>query len=255
MKQKISLVLVLLLAFSFIISGCGCRHQWKEPTCTEAGVCTVCGQAQGAALGHNKGEWETGEEATIFNSGTRIRPCTRCGMTMSTERYELSCYSANGLAVFSPSEFTKKYNEISGKLGSAIKAEEYSMNGVYVTSLTVDGNNVIVSYSKNGEPYNDREMLVKGIDQMTIVFDATTALKNYASMAESLIIYFMSFDPYLGIEDAGRMTTTLVSGIAYNSEKISTFAQNGVTHVLTVDEDGNFVIVTFFEEIDYQPEE
>ena len=255
MKQKISLILILLIAFSVIISGCGCRHQWQEATCTEASVCTACQQVQGAALGHNKGEWETGEEATILSSGTRVRKCTRCDMTMATERYELSCYSENGVALFSPSEFVKKYNKISENLGSDIKAEEYSMDGVYITALTVDGNDVIVSYSKGGENYNDREMLVKGIDQMTMVFDAKIAIENYASMAESLIIYFMSFDPYLQIEEAGTMTTTLVSGIAYNSDKLSTFAQNGVTHALTVDDNANFVLVTFFEEVNYQPEE
>ncbi|MBE6730812.1 MAG: hypothetical protein E7564_03880 [Ruminococcaceae bacterium] len=255
MKQKVSLLLALILTFSIIISGCGCRHQWKEATCTEASICTVCQQVQGAALGHNKGEWETGEEATIFNSGTRVRNCTRCGMTMATERYELTCYSENGQALFSPSDFTKKYNEVAGKLSSEIKAEEYSMNGVYITSLKIGESEFIISYSKGGENYGDTEMLAKGLDQMTVVFEAQAAIDNYTSLVEAFIIYFMSFDPCLQIEEAGTMVTTLFSGIAYNSDKISTFALNGVTHALTYDDEANFVLVTFFEEIDYQPEE
>ena len=210
MKQKISIVLVLLLAFSFIISGCGCRHQWNAPTCTEAGVCTVCKQVQGAALGHNKGEWETGEVATIFNSGTRIRPCTRCGMTMATERYELSCYSENGLAVFSPSEFTRKFNEISDKLASAIKAEEYSMNGVYVTSLTVDENKaVITSTNKINIPIdleklrvNESRKLIIGIRSEDI--QVSTKKKGIEAVVTNIEVLGSECLVYLvidGIED------------------------------------------------------
>ena len=61
---------------------CGARrhvHTWREATCTEPKTCTVCGETEGEALGH---QWDDGrviKTATCQETGERFRTCRVCG--------------------------------------------------------------------------------------------------------------------------------------------------------------------------------
>ncbi len=67
MKKLVSLVLIIVMVFS--IAGCGCSHTWSEADCTNAAVCTKCGESGSQALGH---DWpEAGCESAAS--------CRRCG--------------------------------------------------------------------------------------------------------------------------------------------------------------------------------
>ena len=69
MKKRITLALILLLAFS--LCACGHSHTWKDATCTEPKTCTECGATEGEPAGH------TWKEATC----TEPKTCTECGAT------------------------------------------------------------------------------------------------------------------------------------------------------------------------------
>lgn len=74
MNRKIKLIVsttILCCFVALLLAGCGCKHEWKEATCTEPRTCALCGETEGAALGH---EWTN---ATC----TSPRTCTRCGET------------------------------------------------------------------------------------------------------------------------------------------------------------------------------
>ena len=77
-KRILMLVLSLLMVLSITIglSSCDifgeqtCNHQWKDATCTEAKVCTVCGKTEGEALGH------------VIVTDKAVAPtCTETGLT------------------------------------------------------------------------------------------------------------------------------------------------------------------------------
>lgn len=70
-KKKSLLTLAFALALCMALTSCGCSHQWTEATCTQARVCTKCGETEGEPLGH------TWQEATC----TEARTCTKCGET------------------------------------------------------------------------------------------------------------------------------------------------------------------------------
>ena len=93
-----SIAIILVINFLFLLSACGCEHQWEnatclapktcvlcgdtegelaehefaEATCTEPKTCTVCKQTLGKAKGHNL------QDATCTSPET----CTECGFTV-----------------------------------------------------------------------------------------------------------------------------------------------------------------------------
>lgn len=71
--KKYSMISVLLLAVLLvgILTGCGCKHEWKEATCTEPSICSLCGKEEGEPRGHS---WL---DPTCEDPKT----CRRCGKT------------------------------------------------------------------------------------------------------------------------------------------------------------------------------
>lgn len=70
MKKLIAVVILVILCVS-VLSGCGCEHDWKEATCTEAKSCSLCGETEGEPAGHG---WN---EATC----TEPKTCSACSLT------------------------------------------------------------------------------------------------------------------------------------------------------------------------------
>lgn len=74
MKKSVKYTIVVIVLLSFLLlmlTGCVCKHEWVEATCTEPKTCALCGETEGEALGHN---WSN---ATC----TSPKTCARCGMT------------------------------------------------------------------------------------------------------------------------------------------------------------------------------
>lgn len=70
MKKHLKLARIGL-CLALLLTGCSCKHQWIEATCTAPRMCGKCQEVSGEALGH---AWA---EATC----TAPRTCTRCGTT------------------------------------------------------------------------------------------------------------------------------------------------------------------------------
>lgn len=69
MKKKIAFAF-LIAGFLFVLSGCGCRHEWLPADCVNPQRCALCGKEEAAALGHF---WL---EATC----TTPKNCSLCGL-------------------------------------------------------------------------------------------------------------------------------------------------------------------------------
>jgi len=51
MKKKLA-VIALFLVMLLALSGCACKHEWVEATCTVAKTCSKCQEVEGEPLGH-----------------------------------------------------------------------------------------------------------------------------------------------------------------------------------------------------------
>ena len=51
MKKKLTIVALFLL-LTLVLTGCACKHEWVEATCTLPKTCQKCEEVEGEALGH-----------------------------------------------------------------------------------------------------------------------------------------------------------------------------------------------------------
>jgi len=70
MKNKI-LLTVLAVICVFLLTACGCSHEWTNADCDAPRKCSLCGETEGQALGH------TWQEPNC----TMPKTCTTCGVT------------------------------------------------------------------------------------------------------------------------------------------------------------------------------
>ena len=70
MKRTIP-VTILAFILAFCLTACGCKHEWKEATCTNPKTCALCGKTEGEVKAH---QWQ---DATC----TAPRTCKDCGLT------------------------------------------------------------------------------------------------------------------------------------------------------------------------------
>ena len=239
MKKVICLVLLSVLC-AVMFSACGCSHEWAEATCTSPKTCSLCGETEGEALGHTAGEWKVETEATIFGAGKRIRPCTRCGTAVSTERYELVNFFEGGKSLFTPEEYYEFYTQLAEGIYSGMEIKAVENYGVYTVIMSIDGVDTakVYFYSEG----NSADKGERGVDTVEFKFLSSTAQEYMAEISEAMMIHFMALDPTVGISDAGSMCTKLFEGVTYNSDGIAYLDNNGLSYTFFVDSDGIFYL-------------
>lgn len=70
------------------LSGCGCRHEWQEATCTTPETCLLCGKTRGEPYGHIQGDWVEIQSPSYEVSGIRVINCPICGEETDREYFE-----------------------------------------------------------------------------------------------------------------------------------------------------------------------
>ncbi len=91
-------VLVLLIALSAVMTGCSCKHEWKDATCDTPKTCTKCNEAEGEALSH---KWA---DATCETAKT----CSLCqkteGNALGHKWADATCETAKTCSVCNKTE-------------------------------------------------------------------------------------------------------------------------------------------------------
>lgn len=51
--MKKAFLIGIVLSICCLLSACGCKHEWKDATCTTPKTCTLCGKTEGEPIEHN----------------------------------------------------------------------------------------------------------------------------------------------------------------------------------------------------------
>ena len=96
--NKKTILFLTICSISLILASCSHSHSWQGATCTQASICSECGEIQGSPLGH---AWQ---EATC----TSAKKCTICNTTegtpLSHDWQEATCTTAKQCKICSATE-------------------------------------------------------------------------------------------------------------------------------------------------------
>ncbi len=166
MKRKIFVVLCAAVAVSMLLTGCACRHKWKDATCTEPKTCEKCGETEGEPLGHDfleatceeprrcqRCDFSEGEKLEhVWAEATPVKPkeCVLCGKTEGgaeidgtwERKLEVGAWQYvidTGRGTYSMVQVGKNYSDKLGEYEIHAISDTRLSDGTYIMELTQDG--------------------------------------------------------------------------------------------------------------------
>ena len=121
---------ILCLALILCLSGCACKHEWAEATCTEPKTCTKCGETEGDPLEHTPGEWVQDEPDYVTGLVWLRQYCSVCGKELDTDLKSLTSFHNGDTFLFTPQQFVDRLNSI-----FSVLTKNYSFFGSYSAQL------------------------------------------------------------------------------------------------------------------------
>lgn len=110
MKKKAIVALALCLVLA-ALSGCGCKHEWKEATCTEPSTCAKCGETKGEPLGHDA-VWEVKSSDFVAAKRTMVFKCQDCGEELETKEETLTTFVEDGKFIFGAQDYIARLQKL-----------------------------------------------------------------------------------------------------------------------------------------------
>lgn len=223
-------------------SGCSARvtyeyvsalgHKPTAPaTCTDAAICSVCGDVVIAAKGHKFTEWEIIVEASGSNDGLKRRFCLRCGdveeivIASTGEITDLDFDSYMDMIDFILRDYLKL-----GKGVLTLKSSNDNIDVIYTITADCDDKNTIFSikaiqtyenfegiqtyygeiiykngtiFQKNGENDTDKYVLVTDLDTLTGPYEAFDDLliEAFDEINPSFELFFNTIDSVMDFNE------------------------------------------------------
>ena len=105
--RRLFAALLACALLALMLSGCACKHEWKEATCTTPRTCTKCGETEGEPLGHDA-VWETVSADRVAGTRSVRLKCAVCGEVLETKEEDLDTVVEDGHFTFTPKEFVER---------------------------------------------------------------------------------------------------------------------------------------------------
>lgn len=144
-KKMFCMVLCLCLCVS-VLTGCGCKHEWMEASCTAPKTCNLCGETEGEVLAHSFNGW------VDVDAETEERTCSVCDYSeQQTVDREAKLYS------ILEGHWIDYGSIINGQFLTYEYMSEISDGDIEEGNMTFDFDsqgNVTYSFTDSGDQYN-----------------------------------------------------------------------------------------------------
>ena len=231
MKRIISALLLVAMC-CLLLTGCMCKHEWKDATCTTPTTCTLCNKTEGEPTGHIPGDLVSGEIDFASKTSLSYQRCRICSEYLSNETVSLTSMVNGSHFIFTPNQFNDGM-------------ESYYAGTYTMETDTLDSGALIsMIYDASGSSIG-AIMYLNGGDSLTMS-DADSALIN------GMICYWYTEDNAVIID---AMTGLLCGCDASYDEQGAlnalsamidaypdTYTTNGFNYTVTLN-DGDFVFL------------
>jgi len=232
MKRIISTILLLVLCCT-LLTGCFCKHEWQDATCTTPTTCTLCGKTEGEALGHMAGEMVTGEIDIFAKTSQSYQNCKICGTSLHSETTTLTSVVSGGKFIFTPNQY------------NAALASRYPGSYTFEVTTLDSGSLITMINDANGN-------LTGAIMYITDNNEALTADDADSAKCTDMICYWYTDDNAVIVDimtviiEACDISLTSDTALDVLSAIIdsygSTYSNNSLTYEVTLN-DNDFVFL------------
>ena len=231
MKRFISAILLLVFCCT-LLTGCFCKHEWQDATCTTPTTCALCGKTEGEAPGHMAGDMVTGEIDFSAKTSTSYQNCRVCGTSLHSEVVPLDSYISGSKFIFTPNQYNEAMNAYFG--GTFTFKIETLDSGALISMITDASGNMTgaIMYLANSEGLTMDDLDSPACDGMICYWYTDDNAQIIDAMQGIMIGCDCDFD-----EQTALNTLSAVID-AYGSS----YYHNGLSYEVTLN-DGDFVFL------------
>lgn len=162
MKKILSVLIVITMLMTF--TGCFCKHEWADATCTDPKRCTKCDEVEGDARGHSIGEWGEYDVDMVSATSVRVKKCEKCEYIFEKENTSINDFYEDSEFIITPADFAERLeNLVNAQPEMDIEVKILESNGELFCGILSGGDKVgtlmfmadgvdWLPYSKRNEP-------------------------------------------------------------------------------------------------------
>lgn len=231
MKRIIYAVLLLAMC-CLLLTGCMCKHEWNDATCTTPTTCALCGKTEGDPTGHIPGDMVTGELDFEAKTSQSYQFCLVCSESLHSETVSLTSMTSGSTFIFTPNQFNEG---LENYLGGTYTVEQDTLDSGALIAMIYDasGSSVgAIMYLADGENLTEADADSANISGMICYWYTDDNGIIVEIMGGILCGCDASLD-----EEASYTTLSAIID-AYGD----TYTKNGIVYTVTLN-DGDFVFV------------
>ncbi len=231
MKKVISALLLLVMCCA-LLTGCMCKHEWQDATCTTPTTCSLCNKTEGDALGHIESDPVMGTINLDSKSYESHTYCRICDVALSSDTVTLTSSTSGGNFVFTPNQFndimTSHFDgDYSFDIDTLDSGSLISM--IYSSSGTLPGS---IMYLNSGESLQMSDVDSANCNGMICYWYTDDNAEIITIMQGILRACDISFDDQSALDTLGAIID------AYGGS----YGINGISYEVTTNE-GDFVFI------------
>ena len=228
MKRLICFALVL--AFIFSMAACACKHEWQEATCTSPKTCTLCGEAEGEAAGHQPAAALVSSVDPAHLTMTLDTLCAMCGELIETTTESTGAAPINSVIAISADEWydclltnVKNYGAGQSLYGYPVESQD---NTLLHSIVTMSQMNAVFSYHDS----ESAPLTADSKDARSIIhnirMDAQFTNDNVKEFMMLLMLVLITNNAQLDPADANALCVQIMGG-----EQVT---DNGYTYAMEI---------------------
>lgn len=109
MKKKLITAFFAIILPLLVLTGCGCKHEWVDATCTAPKTCSKCQETEGEALGHTEGDWKRVKVDVDNLLEVSVKHCIVCDAELDKQTTTLKSLRDDEFFLIYPSEFVERF--------------------------------------------------------------------------------------------------------------------------------------------------
>ena len=222
------------------VEGEALGHDWVEATCTSPKTCSRCGETEGEAKGHVPGEWKQEKPDYSAATITTAQKCSVCGATLDSKKENITSFVDGEVFSIPASDFVKRMDKAYSSIsGCSLKAKSDAMKDNFTMALNVQSGSSTVAtagFVKEGSKSSLLTLAFSSSERQywQVLFSFASSSKSDGYAAETMYALIQACDPSLTKDEAHDIGSEVIANYESlgSGKGMGQASKNGITYTL-----------------------